>query len=259
MSTNNTSKINQLMQSQPYGTVFLSSWLTENGYSPDLQKRYKSSKWLESIGTGAMKRTGDQIDMEGALYALQNQVGLSLHIGGRSALALQGRSHYLEMGKREVVLFGQAAEKLPKWFNTYPWESIVKYYPSAFLPVGLGLMEHDVRNFKVKISGAARAILECLYLSPKEMALMECYELLEGMNNLRPSSVQELLEGCTSVKVKRLFLFMAEKAGHSWFKHIDLSKIDLGKGKRSILVGGIYVPEYEITVPKELIDYGTTL
>lgn len=52
---------------------------------------------------------------------------------------------------------------------------------------------------------------------------------------------------------------MAEKAGHSWFKHIDLSKIDLGKGKRSIVPGGVYVPGFEITVPKELIEHGTTL
>lgn len=247
------------MQSQPYGTVYLSSWLSDSGYSLDLQKRYKSSKWLESIGSGAMKRTGDQIDMEGALYALQNQVGLSLHIGARSALVLQGQSHYLEMGKRETALFGQATEKLPKWFMTYPWETLVKYHSSAFLPAGLGLIDYDVRNFKIKISGPARAILECLYLAPKEIALMECYELLEGMSNLRPSSVQQLLEGCTSVKVKRLFMFMAEKAGHAWIKQLNLSKIDLGKGKRSIVPGGVYIPEFEITVPKELADHATTL
>ncbi|EOR95359.1 hypothetical protein ADIARSV_1471 [Arcticibacter svalbardensis MN12-7] len=247
------------MQLQPYGTVLLSSWLSGKGYSPELQKRYRSSKWLESIGTGAMKRTGDKVDIEGALYAMQNQVGMSLHIGAGSALALQGRSHYLEMGKKEIILFGQEGEKLPKWFMTYPWDSVLNYYSSAFLPPDLGLIEHETRNFKVKISGPARAILECLYLAPKEMALMECYELMEGINNLRPSSVQELLESCSSVKVKRLFLFMAKKVAHSWYKHINLSKIDLGKGKRSILPGGIYVPEFEITVPKELIDYGTTL
>ncbi|MBC7485520.1 MAG: type IV toxin-antitoxin system AbiEi family antitoxin, partial [Cytophagaceae bacterium] len=223
------------------------------------QKRYRSSKWLESIGTGAMKRAGDQIDMEGALYSLQNQVGMSLHIGASSALALLGRSHYLEIGKREIILFGHEGEKLPKWFTTYSWNSILNYYSSAFLPAGLGLVDYDVRNFQIKISGPARAILECLYLAPRDMALTECYELMEGMNNLRPSSVQELLESCNSVKVKRLFLFMAKKASHSWYKHINLTKIDLGKGKRSIVPGGIYVPEFEITVPKELTDHGTTL
>jgi hypothetical protein len=75
--------------------------------------------------------------------------------------------------------FGNAAEKLPKWFNAYPWESIIKYYPSAFLPIGLGLIERDLLNFKVKISDPARAFLECLYLAPKEMALwsvMNCWK-----------------------------------------------------------------------------------
>ncbi len=247
------------MRSLPYGTVYLSSWLSDKGYSPDLQKRYRSSKWLESIGTGAMKRTGDLIDLDGALYALQNQLSLSVHVGGRSALALLGRTHYLELGNGEVIIFGQAGEKLPKWFNTYTWATTVKYFPTSFLPGTLGLTDLEVKDFKVKVSGPVRAILECLYLAPKKQALLECYELLEGMNNLRPGVVQELLESCNSVKVKRLFLFMAEKTGHSWVKHINLEKIDLGKGKRSIVPGGVYIPKFEITVPKELADYGKNL
>lgn len=48
---------------------------------------------------------------------------------------------------------------------------------------------------------------------------------------------------------------MAEKAGHSWFKYIKYDKIDLGKGKRSVVADGIYVPKYEITVPKELVNH----
>jgi hypothetical protein len=66
--------------------------------------------------------------------------------------------------------------------------------------------------------------------------------------------VQQLLEQCASVKVKRLFLYMAEKAGHAWVKHLDRSKVDLGSGKRSVAPGGVYVPKYEITVPKELAE-----
>ena len=253
------SKINQLMQSLPYGTVFLSSWLTERGYSPELQKRYRSSKWLESIGTGAMIRSGDHVNLEGALYALQNQLNLSIHIGGKSALAMLGRSHYLELGNKEMVLFGHTDEKLPQWFNKYNWATTIKYYPSGFLPANLGLAELEVRDFKVKLSNPVRAMMECLYLAPQQQPLMECYELLEGLNNLRPAMVQEMLESCNSVKVKRLFLFMAEKAGHSWTKHLKADKIDLGKGKRSIAPGGVYIPKYEITVPKELAAHGTNI
>lgn len=247
------------MQSQPYGTVFLSSWLTGQGYSPELQKRYKSSQWLQSMGTGVMKRTGDEIEVEGAVFALQNQLNLSIHLGGKSALAMFGKSHYLEMGKREITLFGDANEKLPKWFSDYDWGVSVQYYRTSFLAANIGLTDITVKNFDVKISSPVRAILECLYLAPKDQDLLECYELMEGMNNLRPVTVQEMLERCNSIKVKRLFLFMAEKAGHLWFKHMNLDKIDLGKGKRSLVPNGVYIPKYEITVPKELASHGTDI
>jgi hypothetical protein len=47
------------------------------------------------------------------------------------------------------------------------------------------------------------------------MSLVECYELIESQNNLRPDLLQKLLEQCTSVEVKRLFLYLAEKAKHA--------------------------------------------
>jgi Transcriptional regulator, AbiEi antitoxin, Type IV TA system len=77
--------------------------------------------------------------------------------------------------------------------------------------------------------------MECLHLAPEKKDLCECYELMEGLTNLRPQQVQALLKACTSVKVKRLFLFLAEKAKHDWFEYLDLTKIDLGKGKRSVV------------------------
>ena len=79
MDTEKGSKINQLLQSQPKGVVFLASWLTKKGYSPDLQKRYRKSNWLQSIGTGAMIRTGDEVNYEGALNSLQEQDDSSIH------------------------------------------------------------------------------------------------------------------------------------------------------------------------------------
>ena len=94
--------------------------------------------------------------------------------------------------------------------------------------------------------------MECLYLAPNTQPLLEVYELMDGLNNLRPTSVQQLLEACTSIKVKRLFLYLAEKAGHQWLSYLDLERIDLGSGKRAIVKGGSYVPKYQITVPKKL-------
>jgi len=66
----------------------------------------------------------------------------------------------------------------------------------------------------IEVSSPERSIMECLYLAPERMDLVECYQIMKGLVNLRPGLAQELLERCRSVKVKRLFLFMAEKTGH---------------------------------------------
>jgi len=248
-------KINRLLNSQPSGVVFLSSWLTENGFSTQLLNRYKKSNWLYSIGTGAWMRVGEQPTYEGAIYALQQQAESSVHIGAKTALSLLGKAHYLELSTQQIVLFGGSKEKLPAWFSKYDWSIKVNYFGSSFLPSKAGLQTLEQRTFSLHISNPIRAFLECLYLSPKKQGLVECYEIMEGLNNLRPKQVQDLLEQCTSIKVKRLFLYMAEKSNHDWFKYIDVEKIDMGKGKRSLVKDGVYIAKYKITVPKALAEY----
>ncbi|MBU4331192.1 MAG: type IV toxin-antitoxin system AbiEi family antitoxin domain-containing protein, partial [Acidobacteria bacterium] len=57
---------------------------------------------------------------------------------------------------------------------------------------------------------------------------------------------------CRSVKVKRLFLYLAEKAAHSWTGSLDVSRINLGKGDRLIAEKGVLDKKYRITVPRGL-------
>jgi hypothetical protein len=51
-------------------------------------------------------------------------------------------------------------------------------------------------------------------------------------------------------------MFMAEKVGYSWFKNLKIETIDLCKGKRSIVENGVYDDKYQISIPKELAEYG---
>ena len=252
MSTKSHSKLNQLLSTTPSGVVLTSAWLVDQGYSLELQKRYRQSRWYESIGTGALIRFGDVVDYLGGVYALQTQLGLSVHPAGKTALAIQGKSHYLALAVNRAQLFAGSKESLPHWFKKHDWGLSIDCQMSSFLPKDLGLSDYAHKGFTVKISSPARAILECLYLAPKYQPLVEAYELMEGLNNLRPASVQALLEKCSSIKVKRLFLYLAEKAGHEWLAHLSLNKIDLGSGKRAIVADGAYVPRYRITVPREL-------
>jgi tRNA-binding EMAP/Myf-like protein len=58
------------------------------------------------------------------------------------------------------------------------------------------------------------------------------------------------LEKCNSVRAKRVFLYVASTVNHNWYKKLDESKIDLGKGTRQIVVGGEYIKKYDICVPR---------
>jgi len=252
MNTGKESKINVLLGTLPSGIVLSSAWLVGQGYSLDLQKQYRRSQWFDSIGTGALIRHGDQVDYLGGIYALQSQLGLCVHPAGKTALSLLGKSHYLEFSTKTAQLFGGKDGHLPLWFKKRDWGVNVECKQTSFLPPELGLVEIEHKSFKVKISSPARAVMECLYLAPKSQPLLEVFELMEGLNNLRPATVQKLLESCTSVKVKRLFLYLADKACHEWLTYIKLDNVDLGSGKRAIVRDGVYVSKYQITVPREL-------
>lgn len=73
---------------------------------------------------------------------------------------------------------------------------------------------------------------------------------MESLLTLRPALVQKLLEACRSVKVKRLFMYMAERGSLSWVEQLDLTKVDLGRGDRTVVEGGRLDPKYRITVPR---------
>jgi len=243
-------KINSLLKILPPGMVATASWLHRQGFSKDLQKKYRDSEWLKSIGNGAMIRYGTTIDYSGAVAALQYQQDMSIHPGGKTALSFQGLMHFLDMSTNTIILFGKRGEKLPHWFKNYNWGVNIKYYTSSFLPAHLGIKSMDTGNFAINISSPARALMECLYLVPLEQDMEECMDIMVGLNNIRPNEVQDLLEACTSVKVKRLFLYMAEKCRHQWYQRLNLSKINLGSGKRSIIPEGIFIKKYGITVIK---------
>jgi hypothetical protein len=250
----NNSKINQLFSAWPKNVVYLTSWLKEKGYSTQLLNRYKKSNWITSLGNGAVIKNGDQPSVEGAIFALQKQAKMDIHPGGKTALVLLGKAQYLEFKRQSFVLFGNRTEKLPKWMAMHQWMEDLNYFSSTFLPMNLGMVEKEMEGFTILISGATRAMMECLYLSTNDEDLLECYEIMEGLNNLRPKQVQDMLVQCTNIKVKRLFLYLAKKVNHAWYNSLELNKIDLGSGKRKLTAHGVYIPEFRITVPKKLAD-----
>jgi hypothetical protein len=252
MATHNEAKLKNLLAAHLPGTILVASWLEQRGVSRDLQKYYRRSGWLETAGTGAFKRPGEHITWQGGLYALQSENHLRIHAGALTALRLQGYSHYVRLGAETIFLFSKPRVGLPAWFRHHDWQQPVRHCKTSILPENLGLADFQNPTFSISISSPERAILECLHLSPEVIDLMECYQMMAGMTTLRPKLLQSLLEQCRSIKVKRLFLYMASKAGHDWQKRLNVTALDLGKGDRSITKGGVYIAQFSITVPEEL-------
>jgi CHAD domain-containing protein len=99
------------------------------------------------------------------------------------------------------------------------------------------------------MSAAERVIMEVLYGVPQFDSYEEGRLLMARLTMLRPRVVQNMLKKCASVKVKRLFMLLAENCEHAWVKKVDLSRVDFGKGKRTLVKGGRFHPKYRITVP----------
>lgn len=252
MSISKGTKINNLLQHWPTGTVATSSWLKEQGISSLLKQKYQQTRWIESIGYGAVIRKGDTVGWQGALYALQEQLHIAIHVGGKSALELQGYAHFIKLGSSALHLYSQYGRKLPVWFTNHKWGGEIQIHKTTFLATSEGLISHQEENFLLQISTPERAFLEVLYLVPQDQDIQECYYLLENMIDLRPSILQALLEKTASIKVKRLFFFLADKLNHPWLNQLDQTKVFLGSGKRKITEGGVLDKKYLITVPKEL-------
>lgn len=132
----------------------------------------------------------------------------------------------------------------------------IKYMTTSFLGDELlGVETMTINQHDLLVSSPERAILECLNLPDASSFLLDIYYIMEGLTTLRPKLVQTLLEACTSQKVKRLFLYMAEKAGHSWYKALKLENVNLGTSRFMITPIGKYINKYNMTISKELAEY----
>lgn len=247
MSSENDANLKNLMKVIPENGIALSSFLCAKGYSYEQLYGYKKRGWIDEVGHGAYCRQGQTPSVEAAVDALNHQSGLPIRIGSRSALALDGFVHFVPMREQKLSLYLKRGLTLPKWFSKY---FAGKYLISgtSFLRTDAGISSRKTGQFECKMSDPERAILEFIELVPHGAKVNECYQLVEMMTSLRASVIQELLLHCTSVKVKRLFLMLAEGAGHPWFRRIDVSAVNLGAGCRMIDKGGELDAKYNVVV-----------
>lgn len=243
------SKINQLIQDWPTHAVGTLRWLKGKGVDRRLADKYVQSGWLTRVGYGAYLRAGSTVDWPGGIQTLQIQLGLDIHPGAITAIELRGYAHYLALGGREVILFGKPGMKLPAWFAEHQWSQPVTLVTTGvFTSDDTATSPLQFDTVELYVATLERAAFEMMYLVPKRQSYEEALQIMESLTSLRPQVVQQLLESCTSVKTKRLFMHVAERLNHQWLKRLDLSKVDFGSGRRTIHAGGRLDNKYDLVI-----------
>lgn len=253
------SKLNQLQHLLPEGLVVDAAWLERHGYSRALRNQYVRAGWLDSPARRVYRRGQGPLTWEQLVLSLQHLLALPLTIGGRTALEQQGYAHYLPANQREVHLYGPA--RPPSWLASLPlavafhWHNSLRLFPRhdpSNEPKTTLTAPGGYAHLPLHCSSKERAMLELLDELPQRESFHQVDALMEGMSDLSPRRLQSLLEDCASVKVKRLFFFFADRHRHAWRARLDMSRIDLGSGKRMLIKGGRLDPTYQITVPADL-------
>lgn len=272
MSAQKGSKLNQLERALPEGLLVDASWLERRGYYRSQRSQYVSAGWLEQPARGVFCRPRGVVSWQQVVISLQTLLEFPVSVGGRSALELQGYAHYLPQTQETIHLYGD--KKLPAWVSKldieqeFTFHNRLRYLPEVKLPPqALSLTEHLSESealdgalrierwgqwkWPLMMSMPERAYLELLDELPHKETFHMADVIMEGLVNVSPRRMQSLLEACTSVKVKRLFFFFAERHRHGWLAHINSEKVDLGKGKRLLVKGGKLDTKHQITVPEE--------
>jgi len=249
-----STKIQTLLEKWPQGAIRTVSALKELGYSQSLINHYRKSGWINSVANGVVIRAGDTPSIFSAIATLQNDLKLDVRIGGITALELQGGAHYIRKGKSTFHIFGNP-KRLPTWFRKYEWNEDPQYHSTALFKEGFsaGLKTFIHEGVTVSISNPIQALLEFLSLVPMEHTAEEAKELMGSLTTPVPVKVQQLLSECSSYKVRRLFLLLADECNHTWFKKLDMTSIDLGKGSMSLYKGGRYSKKYKLVVPESIL------
>ncbi len=277
MTIRNSGKLNLLYDLLPEGLLVNAAWLERHGYSRALRKQYVSNGWLTQPMRGVFYRSRGKLSWEQVIISIQAILEIPVSIGGRTALEIQGYGHYVYQKQRSVQLYTDT--KLPSWLFKLPnMPEFQVHNRSRFLPetnasdttisLNIEYMKRKNRSlpgalliepwgqwhWPMIVSSPERAILEVMDDIPNEVSFDMADKLMSGLHNLRPRTMQSLLETTTSIKVKRLFFYLAERHHFQWLREIDQSKIDFGKGKRVIEKDGKLDTKYLITVPRVMDD-----
>ena len=248
----------------PEGLIVSRKSLVRKGIRHSSIDNALRSGLIVSLWPGVYARAGVELKAEDVVASLQ-RMGSDLVVGGVSALELRGRNYYIPLrSSRTVQLHG--CDRLLPWVDKLGLSETFRRCSTVRLLGRVGSMPADDPSgqrfpfaalwpwgrWTVRISTAERALFEVLHGVPTRESFEDAELLMQGLPDLSPTRLDRLLRRTRSVKVKRLFFWLAERQGFSWATRIDPGKFELGSGKRVLEKSGKLVEKYGITVPETM-------
>lgn len=262
----------------PHGLVVTRQWLQGQEIERHRIDNWVKSAQIISLKNGVYKRPDGKLTWQGVVCSLQ-RMGHRLYPGGVTALQLHGMGHYLPLSAQKIIhLYG--VDKLPKWSNRllpdvmFVYHNECRLFGKKYLPNQVvdekstnikqsveenftNILNWGVDDWKFKVSCSERALFEVLMDVPDKISFEYADQLMQGMATLSPRRLNKLLKCYENIKVRRLFLWFAERHNHPWFSKLDLEHFNmvnntLGAGKRVLQHGGKLDMKYFITVPLEM-------
>lgn len=245
----------------PMEQVATRAWLEAQGFRRHSMDNFLKSGQLVALVGGVYTRPELPVTWQGLVASLPRLEKRPILVAGLTALQLQGFAQYLRLGAEEQVVLasqGPCPGWLERSFAALPrrlvWLSGVRLWnqgwPSSQAVKPLPWQD---RGMILPVSAPEQAFLELLSSVPERVSLEHADELLQGLTQLSPSRLENLLGECRSIKVKRLFFWLADRQNHAWRKRLDPKAYDLGSGNRVLVKGGRLDPVYHITVPQEMM------
>lgn len=237
------------------GDVHSLKWLEEFGVTQSSAGFYWRKGVLQKVAAGLYAVVGHPLNWESAVRVLQKEMGLNVHVGGLSSLGLQGKAQYGVLSDNPPMrLVFSENSNVPKWLRLEDtWGVRFRIKKSKLINGDQCLIDYGDKN-SIKIASKYQAILEFINGANLQYSFEEVKNHVEFLRSSRGEKFQKVLEKCSSVKVKRVFLYVSELLEMPYFKDIDISKIDLGSGARKIIENGEFDNKYKITVERKEDD-----
>ncbi len=188
----NTEARQQLQKVLPLDMVATKSWLEAQGLNLHFLDNAIRNQTLVPLAAGVYIRQEARLSWKGIVASLQCMTHTPIHVGGLTALELEGFSHYLSKGSKPSVHL-YSAQMLPRWLARidapaqFEWHGTRRLWSHVMMQNNQYLRQDSWQASLPPLlySCPEKAILELLAIVPNTISFEHADKLMQGLHNYR--------------------------------------------------------------------------